>query len=216
MRSGAHSSEEKESAQRTSWTPPQSQRSLKQKRVRRQREQISALAFHFVAMRHQIAQTEATAQTGSERAAEEEDEDEVDLEEVFVMAVREESAESAARKRLQRAKRGLLAVGASVVRVNTGNTLREELHRAPQLAERVLLAEAVEAGADAVASAGKEVVRDALIAARARVEAGSAEVEADSEDLPLEAPRCRLQATLATATNALATSTYRPKWISQS
>jgi len=167
-------------------------------------------------MRHQIAQTEATAQTGSERAAEEEDEDEVDLEEVFVMAVREESAESAARKRLQRAKRGLLAVGASVVRVNTGNTLREELHRAPQLAERVLLAEAVEAGADAVASAGKEVVRDALIAARARVEAGSAEVEADSEDLPLEAPRCRLQATLATATNALATSTYRPKWISQS
>jgi hypothetical protein len=167
-------------------------------------------------MRHQIAQTEATAQTGSERAAEEEDEDEVDLEEVFVMAVREESAESAARKRLQRAKRDLLAVGASVVRVNTGNTLREELLRAPQLEERVLLAEAVEAGADAVASAGKEVVRDALIAARARVEAGSAEVEADSEDLPLEAPRCRLQATLATATNALATSTYRPKWISQS
>ncbi len=203
--------------QRTSWTRPQSQRSLKQRLERHQKDQRSALAFHFVAMRYPTALTAATAPTGSERVAgAAEDEDVVGREEVCARAAKVESAESAARKRPLKARRDLLVVEASAVRrANTGNTLRVERRRALHRVERALLAEAEEAGADEEASAGKEEARDARTARAERVEAGSAADEEDSADLP-RARQCHSRATLATATNALATSTFRPRWISPS
>ena len=208
--------EERALVQRTSWTRPQSQRSLKQRLVRHQKEQRSALAFHFVAMRYPTALTAATAQTGSERVAgAAEDEDVVGHEEVCVRAAKVESAESAARKRPLKARRVLLAVEASAARANTGNTLRVERRRALQRVERALLAEAEVAGAAEEASAGKEAARDARTARAERVEAGSAADEEDSADLP-RVRQCRSRATLDTATNALATSTFRPRWISPS
>jgi len=168
-------------------------------------------------MRYPTALTAATAPTGSERVAGAvEDEDVVGHEEVCARAAKVESAESAARKRPLKERRDLLVVEASAVRrANTGNTLRVEHRRALHRVERALLAEAEEAGADEEASAGKEAARDARTARAERVEAGSAADEEDSADLP-RARQCRSRATLATATNALATSTFRPRWISPS